>query len=220
MDFFAPSALSTFGTRRVTASRVLAVQRKQKHASAAKLRRITRGAHYVRQAPAIPVPENRPRVRVRCLTRRRVQRLRRVVCTGRASKPDDLRERILPRGGRYVLRLRLQGSAPFIDTRMASCSRRQHLIVAITTSKNNCCLGAAQLTLAPDKTPNSGPAGRAGSFSARRTASRRLQTSPAGCTVSRGKRRAACPLARGCVLRVNRRIVRRTDEGGRIRGIC
>jgi hypothetical protein len=74
--------------------------------------------------------------------------------------------------------------------------------------ENNCCLGAAQLTVAPDKTPDSGPAGRAGSFSARRTASRRLQVAPAGLRVSRGKRRAACPQARGCVLRVNRRIVR------------
>jgi hypothetical protein len=27
---------------------------------------------------------------------------------------------------------------------------------------NNCCLGAAQLTVAPDKTPDSGPAGRVG----------------------------------------------------------
>src|SRR6266550_1442921 len=44
--------------------------------------------------------------------------------------------------------------------------------------ENNCCLGAAQLMVAPDKTPNAAPAGRAGSFSARRTASRRLQTLP------------------------------------------
>src|SRR5213075_1971253 len=38
------------------------------------------------------------------------------------------------------------------------------------------CFGAAQLTVAPDKTPNAAPAGRAGSCNARRTASRRLQT--------------------------------------------
>ena len=35
---------------------------------------------------------------------------------------------------------------------------------------------AAQLEVAPDKTPDAAPAGRAGSFCARRTASRRLQT--------------------------------------------
>src|SRR2546422_4792596 len=69
------------------------------------------------------------------------------------------------------------------------------------------CLCAAQLTLAPDKTPDAAPAGRAGSCSARRTASRRLQVTPAEPFFSRGKRRAACPLARGCVLRVNRLIV-------------
>jgi len=34
---------------------------------------------------------------------------------------------------------------------------------------------AAQLTVAPDKTPDAAPAGRAGSICARRTASRRLQ---------------------------------------------
>jgi hypothetical protein len=36
--------------------------------------------------------------------------------------------------------------------------------------------GAAQLTVAPDKTPDAASAGRAGSCSARRTASRRLHT--------------------------------------------
>jgi len=41
--------------------------------------------------------------------------------------------------------------------------------------------GAAQLTVAPDKTPNAAPAGRAGWFSARRTASRRLQTLNVNC---------------------------------------
>ena len=50
----------------------------------------------------------------------------------------------------------------------------------------------------------------AGSCSARRTASRRLQVTPSEPLFSRGKRRAACPLARGCVLRVNRFNVGRT----------
>ena len=76
-----------------------------------------------------PVPENRPKARVRCLTRCRAQRLRRVVCTSCASKPYDFRERILPTGGRRVQWLRLRGSATFIETRMASCSRRQHSLL-------------------------------------------------------------------------------------------
>src|SRR5258705_3740029 len=62
----------------------------------------------------------------------------------------------------------------------------------------------------PDKTPNAAPAGRAGSCSARRTASRRLQVTPAEPFFGRGKRRAACPLARECVLRVNLYSVGRT----------
>jgi hypothetical protein len=62
-----------------------------------------------------PVPENRPRARVRCLTRRRGQRLRCVVCMSCASKPCDLRERILPIGGRRVQWLRLRGSAACIE---------------------------------------------------------------------------------------------------------
>src|SRR6185369_11223854 len=57
--------------------------------------------------------------------------------------------------------------------------------------KGTNCLGAAQLTVAPDKTPDPAPGGKAASILPRRTASRRLQTSSAGCTVSRVKRRAA-----------------------------
>jgi len=48
-------------------------------------------------------------------------------------------------------------------------------------SKGARCIGAAQLTVAPDKTPNAAPAGRAGWCSARRTASRRLQTLNVNC---------------------------------------
>jgi hypothetical protein len=81
------------------------------------------------------------------------------------------------------------------------------------------CLCAAQLTLAPDKAPNAAPAGRAGSCSARRTASRRLQVTPSEPFFSRGKRRAACPLSRGCALRVNRLTVRRTEKRRPLRGI-
>ena len=54
-------------------------------------------------------------------------KLRRVVCAACAPKPDDFRVRILPTGGVDFPRLRLRGSATFIETRMASCSRRQHL---------------------------------------------------------------------------------------------
>jgi hypothetical protein len=50
---------------------------------------------------------------------------------------------------------------------------------------------AAQLAAAPDKTPYAAPAGGAGSFAARRTASRRLQVTPAELFFRRGKRRAA-----------------------------
>ena len=41
--------------------------------------------------------------------------------------------------------------------------------------------GAAQLTVEADERPDAAPAGRAGSFSARRTASRRLQTLNVNC---------------------------------------
>jgi hypothetical protein len=62
---------------------------------------------------------------------------------------------------------------------------------------------AAQLAAEADKPPYAAPAGRAGSFSARRTASRRLQTLNVNPLVHRGKRRAACPLARECGLQLN-----------------
>jgi hypothetical protein len=39
-----------------------------------------------------------------------------------------------------------------------------------------------------------------------------LQVAPSEFLFSRGKRRAACPLARGCVLRVNGLTVGRTKE--------
>jgi hypothetical protein len=87
---------------------------------------------------------------------------------------------------------------------------REHRIVFLQLV--TVCLGAAQLTVAPDKTPDAAPAGRAGSLCARRTASRRLQVASSEFLFSRGKRRAACPLARGCVLRVNRWTVGRTGR--------
>jgi hypothetical protein len=122
--------------------------------------------------------ENRPRARVRCLTRRREWRLRVVACTCGALKRHVFRVRHLPTGGWA----RAVASAPrfcplllkrvWLRAPAGSAHRGDNEI------GNNCCLGAAQLTVAPDKTPDSGPAGRAGSFSARRTASRRLQTLP------------------------------------------
>ena len=141
-----------------------------------------------------------------CLARRRAKRLRRVVCTDRASKEDDFRERILPTGGVVLLRLRLGGSATCLqrETRV-----RQSAVRPRIKKRNGLC--AAQLTLAPDKAPNAAPAGRAGLCSARRTASRRLQVTPSEPLFSRGKRRAACPLSRGCALRVNRLTVSRTS---------
>src|SRR5436309_13702772 len=63
--------------------------------------------------------------------------------------------------------------------------------------------GAAQLEVAPDETPNAAPGGRAASCSARRTASRRLQTLNVNtaCIAASG-----APLRRGapeCGSRVN-----------------
>jgi len=67
------------------------------------------------------------------------------------------------------------------------------------------CLGAAQLAAEADKPPNAAPAGRAGSFSARRTASRRLQTLNVNCVCIaasgappvRSRVGAACSLTSG-----------------------
>jgi len=88
------------------------------------------------------------------------------------------------------LRLRLCGSATCFATRESTCLRRQCAQRSRGVRGTN-CLGAAQLTVAPDKTLDPAPGGRAASVLPRRTASRRLQTSSAGCTVSRVKRRAA-----------------------------
>src|SRR6185369_5534608 len=127
---------------------------------------------------------------LRCLTRRRAQRLRRAVRTHSATKRRNLRESILPTGKKYPLRLRLCGSATCLATRESTCLRRQCAQRSRSARGTN-CLGAAQLTVAPDKTPDPAPGGRAASILPRGTASRRLQTSSAGCTVSRVKRRAA-----------------------------
>ena len=168
----------------------LAVQRQQKHDQVAKLRPVIRVAHLSFARHRRPRREHRTVASLRCLTRRRAQRLRRVICTHSASKRHDFRESILPTGKMHPLRLRLCGSATGFATQESTCLRRQCAQRSRSVRGTN-CLGAAQLTVAPDKTPDPAPGGRAASILPRRTASRRLQTSSAGCTVSRVKRRAA-----------------------------
>ena len=64
-------------------------------------------------------------------------------------------------------------------------------------------MGAAQLEVAPGKTPDAAAGGRAASFSARRTASRRLQTLNVNCVCIAASGAPPVRLVRLCVLRVN-----------------
>ena len=140
----------------------------------------------------------------RCLTRRRAYRLRVVVCTRAATKrPHASRKHSANRQDEPAGNF---GTAVLPQASNASTSSiRRQRAQRPCGAKGMICLGAAQLAAEADKPPNAAPAGRAGSFRARRTASRRLQMlnvnclciAASGAPPVRSRVYAACSLTSG-----------------------